>query len=225
MKAILKLDDTFARLENAIVFVFGLLSANIYLLIARIIFGLPLIMNGVSQLGAMSGLLDAQMQISGIDPVWKVPAALASLLAGLAILLGYRIRLAALLYIFYVVAATLMVHNSHTLLANGIDVFEIEGSTIGTFNMASGRLVEGPTLLPEYARKNCEWYIKDFRQMKGKIVNDDFVLGCSLLRVELDQTISMRHFTIFVPALLFLIAAGAGRFSIEGWLSSKRNKA
>ena len=61
----------------------GRIPADVWLLLARVLLGLPLVMNGVGQL-AMPALMDAQMNMVGIDLVWKWPAIRASLLGGLA---------------------------------------------------------------------------------------------------------------------------------------------
>ena len=176
----------------------GLVPADVALLVARVIFGFPLLMNGVGQI-AMPGIMEAQMSLFGVSLAWKWPAILASLLGGLAILVGWRVRLAAALLVIYVVAATLLFHNTHTLL-DGDD----------------------PLAVPELARRLCEWHVYDFKGVARGQVSEEFIHGCAVYRLWFDGAKTMDHLTMMVPALLMLVATGGGRYSIEAFFRRRR---
>lgn len=174
----------------------GRVRADAVLLLGRLIFGLPLLMNGVGQI-AMPGLMESQMNMVGVSLVWKWPAILASLTGGVSIVLGWRVRLAAALLIVYVVAATLLFHNTHTLVTSG-----------------------DPLAVPDLALGMCKWYVYDFKGVSAP-VSDEFLHGCAVYRMWFDGAKTMDHLTMMVPALLLLIVTGGGRYSVESYLSKK----
>lgn len=168
----------------------GRLQPDAWLLLARVLLGLPLVMNGVGQL-AMPALMAAQMDMVGLNLAWKWPAILASLLGGLCIVVGWRIRLAAALLVLYVIPATLLFHNTHTLVRG-----------------------DDPLAVPELALRMCRWYVYDFKDV-ASAVSDDFLKGCAAYRLFFDGAKTMDHFTMLIPALLLMVGAGAGRFSLD----------
>jgi len=174
----------------------GRVGPNAVLLLGRLIFGLPLLMNGVGQI-AMPELIESQMNMVGVSLAWKWPAIMASLLGGLAIVLGWRVRLAAALLIVYVVAATLLFHNTQTLVPS-----------------------EDPLAVPDLALRMCEWYLYDFKGVAGP-VSDEFLHGCATYRLWFDGAKTMDHFTMMVPALLLLVVTGGGHYSLESSLGKK----
>lgn len=194
MTVLSRLDELTRTLEERTV---GLVPADAYLLLARIILGFPLLMNGVGQI-AMPGIMEDQMNMVGVSLAWKWPAILASLLGGLAILLGWRVRLAAVLLIVYVIPATLLFH--------------------GTQNLVTG---DDPLEVPELAIRLCQWQVTDFKGVTTP-VSADFLRGCGFYRLWFDGAKTMDHFTMLIPALLLLAGAGAGHFSLDRFFSRNR---
>ena len=171
-------------------------TSNAVLFIARVLFGFPLMMNGVGQI-VMPGLMESQMDMVGVSLVWKWPAILASLLGGLAILTGWQVRLASFLLIIYVVTATVLFHNTH-MLADGAE----------------------PLAVPQLATEHCTWFLEDFKGISDP--DPDLIRGCAMYRLFFDMAKFMDHITMMVPALLLLIVTGGGRWSVEGWLARRR---
>ncbi len=192
---LLKFDAVADGVESASV---GRIKPDVWVLIGRIIFGLPLLMNGVGQL-AQPELIESQMNMVGISLVWKWPAILACLLGGLAIVFGWRVRLAAFLLIIYAVIATLLFHNTHTLVS-GSDPLEV----------------------PQLARQMCEWYVYDFKKVPAGSLSDDFMTGCGVYRLWFDGAKMMDHFTMMVPMLIVLAGIGGGRYSLEHAFRKRR---
>lgn len=191
---LLRLDAWADRLEAGTV---GRMRSDVWLLLGRLIFGLPLMMNGVGQI-AMPGIMESQMTMAGVSLAWKWPAIIASLMGGMAILLGWRVRLASVLLIIYVVAATLLFHNTHTL--------------------ASG---DDPLAVPELATRMCEWYIYEFKGVTTP-VSADFLQGCGVYRLWFDGAKTMDHFTMMIPVLLLLAGCGGGSWTLENALRNRR---
>ena len=137
------------------------------------------------------------MNMVGVNLAWKWPAIMASLLGGLAIVLGWRVRLAAALLIIYVVTATLLFHNTQMLVAS-----------------------DDPLAVPDLALRMCKWYLYDYKGIAGP-VSDDFLHGCAVYRLWFDGAKTMDHLTMMVPALLLLVVTGGGRYSLESLLRKK----
>ena len=193
MSILRRIDGWTRGLENRSV---GRIPADVWLLAARILLGFPLVMNGIGQI-LTPAPMEAQMSLVGVSLAWKWPAILASLLGGLAVLVGWRIRLAAALLVIYVVAATLLFHNTQNLV-------------IGNDPMA----------VPELALRMCRWFIHDFKGVTTPVSND-FLRGCGVYRLWFDGAKTMDHFTMLVPLLLVLAGTGGGRYGLEHWLAKK----
>ncbi len=190
----LKVDGATAAVEKAL---FGWISADVWLLIGRILLAVPLIMNGVGQaLGELVGpdkMMSSMMSMRGVSPVWMWPAIMASFLGGWAILLGWRVRATVFLLGFYSVIATLMFHNTF----------------IGWDNKQ---------LPPQFSLDACRAMIA---WDKLPPASDEFINGCAYFRTTSDMFAFQKHFTMLIPALLLLMAGG-GRFSVEEWARKKR---
>lgn len=189
-----RLDAWADRIESASV---GRAGSDALLLLGRVLVGLPLLMNGIGQV-AMPALIEAQMIIVGVSLAWKWPAILASMLGGLALAIGWRVRLAAALLIIYVVAATLLFHNTHTLVTG-----------------------DDPLAVPDLALRMCEWYFYEFKGVAAP-VSEELLRGCGSYRLFFDGAKTMDHFTMLVPCLLLLIATGGGAYSLENVLRRRR---
>ncbi len=195
LRVFLEVDGAIARIEKAL---FGWISADVWLLVGRIILGLSLIMNGVGQaMGELVGpekMMSAMMTMRGVslDLMW--PAILVSFLGGWAILLGWRIRTTVFLVGVYSVVATVMFH--------------------GTFMGWENKQVMPPFNL-EACRAMIAWD-------KLPPASDEFVKGCAYFRTMSDMFSFQKHFTMLLPALMLLMA-GAGRFSVDGWTRKKRD--
>lgn len=192
---LLQLDAVADRIESGSI---GRIGPDVWVLVGRIIFGFPLLMNGVGQI-MQPELIESQMNMVGVSLVWKWPAILACLLGGLALVVGWRVRLAAFLLIVYTVAATLLFHNTHTLVS-GSDPLEV----------------------PQLARQMCEWYMYDFKKIPAGSLSEDFIRGCGVYRLWYDGAKSMDHFVMMVPMLLVLAGIGGGAYSLENVFRKRR---
>jgi uncharacterized membrane protein YphA (DoxX/SURF4 family) len=192
---LLQLDSVADGIESGSI---GRIKPDVWILIGRVIFGLPLLMNGVGQI-MQPELIESQMNMVGVSLAWKWPAILACLLGGLAIVIGWRVRLAAFLLIFYTVAATLLFHNTHTLVT-GSDPLEV----------------------PQLARQMCEWYVYDFKKIPAGTLSEDFFKGCGVYRLWFDGAKTMDHFAMMLPMLLVLAGIGGGTYSLEHYFRRKR---
>jgi uncharacterized membrane protein YphA (DoxX/SURF4 family) len=192
---LLQLDALTDRIESGAI---GRIKPDVWVLIARIIFGLPLLMNGVGQI-VQPELIESQMNMVGVSLAWKWPAILACLLGGLAIVIGWRVRLAAFLLIIYTVAATLLFHNTHTLVTG-----------------------DDPLEVPQLARQMCEWYVYDLKKIPAGSLSEDFFTGCGVYRLWFDGAKTMDHFGMMIPMLLVLVGVGGGAYSVEHVLRKRR---
>jgi len=194
LQVVLKLDGATAAIEKRL---FGWISADVWLLVGRIVLGVPLIMNGVGQaVGELVGpekMMSAMMTMRGVSLHWMWPAILVSFFGGWAILLGWRIRLALLMVAIYTVFATVMFH----------------GSFVGWEN----KLVP-PAFNLDACRAMIAWD-------KLPPASDEFIKGCAYFRTWSDMFAFQKHLTMLIPALLLLMA-GAGRYSLDEWARRKR---
>ena len=189
MSLLNKLDAATAAAERRAL---GWVADDVWPLAARVILGVPLIMNGIGQMAQPQILID-QMNIHGVPLAWMWPAILASLLGGWAIVLGWRIRAAAVLLLVYTVAATVLIH----------------GSFIGWADKAAA---------PAVSLEACRWWV-GFEKLPA--ASEEFIRGCGFFKTLGDLFTFQKHVTMLVPALLLLMAGG-GRYSLEEWLGRKR---
>jgi|GEM_PF-5127231 len=192
MSTLCKLDGVTAEIEQKAI---GWVSKDVWLFLARFLIGAPLIMNGVGQM-AQPEIMIAQMNMYGLSLAWMWPAIMASFLGGWAIVLGWRIRTAALLLIVYSIPATLIFH----------------GSFMGWENKA---------IVPAVNLEYCRWFV-GFEKLPPQ--SAEFIQGCGFEKGLADMFIFMKHITMLIPSLLLLMVGG-GRFSLEAWLQKKREAA
>ncbi len=191
-QALYKLDGSLAMIEQSCL---GWISKDFWLFLARFILGAPLIMNGLAQM-AQPEIMIAQMNMYGVSVGWMWPAIMASFLGGLALVLGWRIRTAAILLVIYTAAATYLFH----------------GSFLGWENKA---------VSPPVSLEACRWWV-GFEKLPA--ASDEFIRGCGFYKTLGDLFIFQKHVTMLIPALLLLMG-GAGRFSLEARLEKKRGSA
>ena len=79
--------------------------------LGRLFLSLIFILGGLSKLGNLAGT-GAYMQSAGVPAVLAAPAGLFELVAGLAILIGYRTRIAALLLAGFCLLTTVLFHTN-----------------------------------------------------------------------------------------------------------------
>ena len=187
--ALHKIDSSTSMVEQTCL---GWISMDVWCFLARFILGAPLIMNGIVQM-AQQEIMIAQMNMYGVSLAWMWPAIMASFLGGWAIVLGWRIRTAAILLGIYVVVATYLFH----------------GSFIGWENKA---------VAPPVSLEVCRWWI-GFEKLPA--ASDEFIRGCGFFKTLGDLFTFQKHITMLIPALMLLMG-GAGRFSLEAWMEKRR---
>lgn len=195
MNILLRLDGATAAVERAL---FGWISADVCLLIGRVVLGFSLIMNGLGQaMGELVGpekMMSTMISMRGVSLDWMWPAIMVSFLGGLGILLGWRIRTTVFVVGFYSVVATVMFHGTFLGWENK--------QVMPQFNLDVCRAMIGWDKLPP--------------------ASDEFINGCAYFRTMSDMFSFQKHFTMLLPALILLMA-GAGRLSVDEWTRKKRD--
>ncbi|RKD88445.1 DoxX family protein [Mangrovibacterium diazotrophicum] len=85
-------------------------NVDLGLLIVRIGVGLLMLFHGISKLSGGLGFIQGMLEAKGLPGFIAYGVIVGEVLAPLAILVGFRTRIAALIYAFNMVVAVLMVH-------------------------------------------------------------------------------------------------------------------
>ena len=87
-------------------------NLDLGILVVRISVGLLMLFHGISKLSGGLGFIQGMLEAKGLPGFIAYGVIVGEVLAPLAILVGFRTRIAAIIYAFNMVVAVLMVHTA-----------------------------------------------------------------------------------------------------------------